>query len=30
MVWAWVLTLPVTAGLGYTFIRVSRVPGWLG
>jgi len=29
MVWAWILTIPVTAVLGYTFVRASRLFGWL-
>jgi PiT family inorganic phosphate transporter len=29
MVWAWILTIPATAGLGYSFVRVSRAMGWL-
>ena len=29
MVWAWILTIPVTAALGYTFVRLSRAVGWL-
>lgn len=29
MVWAWILTIPVTATLGYTFVRISQAAGWL-
>ena len=29
MVWAWILTIPVTASLGYLFVRASRLCGWL-
>jgi|SRR6185503_2097654 len=28
MLWAWVLTLPVTAGLSYAFLRGLHVLGW--
>jgi len=28
MLWAWVLTLPVTAGLGYLFLRSLHLLGW--
>jgi PiT family inorganic phosphate transporter len=27
IVWAWVLTLPVSAGLGYGFVRIARLLG---
>lgn len=30
MVWAWVFTLPVTAGLGYLLVRFGIMMGWLG
>jgi PiT family inorganic phosphate transporter len=30
MVWAWVLTLPVTATLSYLAVMVSRYFGWIG
>lgn len=29
MVWAWILTLPVTAGLGYVFVRLALALGML-
>ena len=29
MVWAWILTLPITAGLSYFLIRVMQVAGWI-
>ena len=29
MVWAWILTIPVTATLGYTFVRFARAIHWL-
>jgi PiT family inorganic phosphate transporter len=28
MIWAWVLTLPITAGLAYLFVRTLHVFGW--
>jgi inorganic phosphate transporter, PiT family len=27
ILWAWVLTIPVTAGLGYFFVRTLRMFG---
>jgi PiT family inorganic phosphate transporter len=29
MVWAWVLTLPVTAALGYLGVKVGQIFGWI-
>jgi inorganic phosphate transporter, PiT family len=29
IIWAWVLTLPVTAGIGYLLVRASQWAGWL-
>jgi inorganic phosphate transporter, PiT family len=29
IIWAWVLTLPVTAGIGYLLVRASQSAGWL-
>ena len=29
MAWAWVLTLPVTAGLAYLLVRLMQVLGWI-
>jgi PiT family inorganic phosphate transporter len=28
MVWAWILTLPVTGGIAYAFVRLSQNLGW--
>ena len=27
ILWAWILTIPVTAGLGYLFVRLLRMVG---
>jgi inorganic phosphate transporter, PiT family len=29
MVWAWVLTLPITGGLGYLFVKIGQGMGWI-
>ncbi len=29
MLWAWVLTIPVSAGLAYLFVRLGRSLGWV-
>jgi PiT family inorganic phosphate transporter len=29
IVWAWVLTIPITAGLGYGFYRLGVLVGWM-
>jgi inorganic phosphate transporter, PiT family len=29
MVWAWILTLPVTGGLAWLMVRVARALGWI-
>jgi PiT family inorganic phosphate transporter len=29
ILWAWVLTLPATAGVGYGLVRLSQLFGWL-
>ncbi len=28
MVWAWVLTIPVTGAFGYALVRLCQVSGW--
>ncbi|WP_395682488.1 anion permease [Dokdonella sp.] len=30
MVWAWILTLPVTAGIAWLLVRAARLLGWIG
>jgi PiT family inorganic phosphate transporter len=29
IIWAWILTLPATAGVGYLLVRASQAAGWL-
>ena len=29
IIWAWILTLPATAGVGWLFVRLSQALGWL-
>ncbi|MBA4146558.1 MAG: inorganic phosphate transporter [Verrucomicrobia bacterium] len=29
MIWAWVLTIPICAGLAYFFVRFAQVVGWI-
>jgi PiT family inorganic phosphate transporter len=29
ILWAWILTLPATAGVGYLLVRLSQIAGWL-
>jgi inorganic phosphate transporter, PiT family len=29
MVWAWVLTIPITGALGYVFVRMAQACGWI-
>ena len=29
MVWAWVFTIPVTGAMGYGFVRLAQVCGWI-
>ncbi len=28
IIWAWVLTLPATAGVAYLFMRIAQGAGW--
>jgi len=30
MVWAWILTLPVTGGIAWLLVRGARLLGWIG
>jgi ribose/xylose/arabinose/galactoside ABC-type transport system permease subunit len=30
MVWAWILTLPVTGGIAWLLVRGARLLGWVG
>ncbi len=30
MLWAWILTLPITGGLAWTMVRAARAFGWVG
>ena len=30
MVWAWIMTLPVTALIGYGLVETLRLLGWIG
>jgi len=30
IVWAWILTLPATAGVGYLLLRLMQLAGWVG
>ena len=29
IVWAWILTLPATAGVGYLLLRLMQLAGWV-
>ncbi len=29
MVWAWILTIPISAGIGYGLVRVMELVGWM-